>query len=394
MSSRLADGYIDIKGLRLTLTQAAWRLSEDLPADVDVSTAAFWAAEAGHRVAHTTVHVHGGVGIDTDHPVHRYFLAAKQTEFAVGGATGQLLRDRPRTGRHTGLIPASGEPAPTPTVTALLTPLVDVDDRGVYSSTDDGRVVRQLARPHSGRRRRSRRRCGPGWTRQRRRTSACCWATRRSSRTVLVAAALTGHRAGRTEPDPPRRGAAARHRARRLPSGARRFGVGTAVGEGIDHIDVESPEWAAELERVPRRAGRRSPTADPDDLFMLIFTSGTSGDPKAVRCTHDKVAFPGVMLTQRFGLGPADICYLSMPLFHSNAVHGRAGRWRWRRGHRSRCGASSPRRSSFPTSGATAPPTPTMSASRCPTSWPPRNIPTTPTIRCGSSTATRAHRAI
>jgi len=92
VSSRLADGYIDVKALRLTVTQAAWRLSEDLPADVEVNTAAFWAAEAGHRVAHTTVHVHGGVGIDTDHPVHRYFLAAKQTEFAVGGATGQLLR--------------------------------------------------------------------------------------------------------------------------------------------------------------------------------------------------------------------------------------------------------------------------------------------------------------
>lgn len=92
VSSRLADGYIDVKALRLTLTQAAWRLSEGLPADVDVNTAAFWAADAGHRVAHTTVHVHGGVGIDIDHPVHRYFLAAKQTEFAVGGATGQLLR--------------------------------------------------------------------------------------------------------------------------------------------------------------------------------------------------------------------------------------------------------------------------------------------------------------
>jgi 3-oxocholest-4-en-26-oyl-CoA dehydrogenase beta subunit len=92
VSSRLADGYIDVKSLRLTLTQAAWRLSEDSPADVDVSTAAFWAADAGHRVAHTTVHVHGGVGIDTDHPVHRYFLAAKQTEFAIGSATGQLLR--------------------------------------------------------------------------------------------------------------------------------------------------------------------------------------------------------------------------------------------------------------------------------------------------------------
>lgn len=91
VSSRLADGYIDVKGLRLTLTQVAWRLSEDLPATADLRTAAFWAAEAGHRVAHTAVHVHGGVGIDVDHPVHRYFLAAKQTEFTLGSATGQLL---------------------------------------------------------------------------------------------------------------------------------------------------------------------------------------------------------------------------------------------------------------------------------------------------------------
>jgi 3-oxocholest-4-en-26-oyl-CoA dehydrogenase beta subunit len=91
VSARLADGYIDIKGLRLTVTQAAWRLSEELPATIDARSAAFWAAEAGHRVAHTTVHVHGGVGIDMDHPVHRYFLAAKQTEFALGSATGALL---------------------------------------------------------------------------------------------------------------------------------------------------------------------------------------------------------------------------------------------------------------------------------------------------------------
>lgn len=92
VAQRLADGYIDVKALRLTLTQAAWRLSADVPADTEVATAAFWAADAGHRVAHTIVHVHGGVGIDIDHPVHRYFLAAKQTEFALGNATGALLR--------------------------------------------------------------------------------------------------------------------------------------------------------------------------------------------------------------------------------------------------------------------------------------------------------------
>ena len=77
-------------GLRLTLQQASWRLTEDQSCDTEVATAAFWAADAGHRIAHTAVHVHGGVGIDTDYPVHRYFITAKQTEFALGGATAQL----------------------------------------------------------------------------------------------------------------------------------------------------------------------------------------------------------------------------------------------------------------------------------------------------------------
>jgi alkylation response protein AidB-like acyl-CoA dehydrogenase len=90
VAQRLADGYIDLMGLRLTLQQASWRLSEDHPCDAEVATAAFWAADAGHRIAHTAVHVHGGVGIDMDHPVHRYFITAKETEFALGGATAQL----------------------------------------------------------------------------------------------------------------------------------------------------------------------------------------------------------------------------------------------------------------------------------------------------------------
>ncbi|WP_181771126.1 acyl-CoA dehydrogenase family protein [Amycolatopsis pittospori] len=87
---RLADAYVDVEAVRLTLWQAAWRLSEGLPAAEEVATAKFWAAEAGHRVAHTAVHVHGGVGIDVDHTLHRYFVAAKRLEFTLGGATAQL----------------------------------------------------------------------------------------------------------------------------------------------------------------------------------------------------------------------------------------------------------------------------------------------------------------
>ncbi len=92
VAQRLADAFIDVEAVRLTMWQAAWLLAAGLPAETEVATAKFWAADAGHRVAHTAVHVHGGVGVDTDHPLHRYFVAAKRLEFALGGATTQLRR--------------------------------------------------------------------------------------------------------------------------------------------------------------------------------------------------------------------------------------------------------------------------------------------------------------
>jgi len=92
VTQRLADAYVDVEAVRLTMWQAAWMLSDGRAAATEVATAKFWAAEAGHRVAHTAVHVHGGLGIDVTYPVHRYFVAAKQHEFALGGATVQLLR--------------------------------------------------------------------------------------------------------------------------------------------------------------------------------------------------------------------------------------------------------------------------------------------------------------
>ena len=92
VTQRLADAYIDVEAVRLTMWQAAWRLAAGLPAGTEVATAKFWAADAGHRVAHTAVHVHGGVGIDMDYPLHRYFAAATRAEFALGGATSQLRR--------------------------------------------------------------------------------------------------------------------------------------------------------------------------------------------------------------------------------------------------------------------------------------------------------------
>jgi 3-oxocholest-4-en-26-oyl-CoA dehydrogenase beta subunit len=92
VGQRLADCYIDVEAIRLTLWQAAWRVSKNLPAHNEIAVAKFWAADGGHRVAHAAVHIHGGVGIDVDYPLHRYFVASKRFEFSLGGATTQLRR--------------------------------------------------------------------------------------------------------------------------------------------------------------------------------------------------------------------------------------------------------------------------------------------------------------
>jgi len=92
VGQRCADAYIDVEGIRLSLWQAAWRLAEGLPATAEVEVAKFWASDGGHRVVHAAVHLHGGMGIAVDYPLHRYFNAAKKVEFTLGAATEQLLR--------------------------------------------------------------------------------------------------------------------------------------------------------------------------------------------------------------------------------------------------------------------------------------------------------------
>jgi len=91
VGQRLADGFIDVLCQRLALWQAVWRLAEGLDASTEVAVAKLWAADAGHKLAHTTVHVHGGVGIDLDGEAHRYFTTAKRFEFVWGSATEQAL---------------------------------------------------------------------------------------------------------------------------------------------------------------------------------------------------------------------------------------------------------------------------------------------------------------
>lgn len=92
VQQRAADCYVDVEAMRWTMWQAAWRISEGLPATEEVAIAKYWASEGGHRVLAAAQHLHGGIGVDVDYPLHRYTLRAKQLEMTLGGASSQLAR--------------------------------------------------------------------------------------------------------------------------------------------------------------------------------------------------------------------------------------------------------------------------------------------------------------
>lgn len=95
---------------------------------------------------------------------------------------------------------------------------------------------------------------------------------------------------------------------------------GLDLGIDADRIlIIDSEEWHAVLagyRSSPVPVGRQ---VDDGQLLMLIFTSGTSGEPKAVRVTHRKIAYPGQAMVER-GINADDVIYVSMPMFHSASI--------------------------------------------------------------------------
>ena len=91
----------------------------------------------------------------------------------------------------------------------------------------------------------------------------------------------------------------------------------TSLGEGLEDALEAAAGGSGGTARGPDGAQGEP---DVDALWTLIFTSGTSAAPKAVRCTQRRLLTTGARLAYVLGVGPDDVGYLAMPLFHSNSL--------------------------------------------------------------------------
>ena len=83
-----------------------------------------------------------------------------------------------------------------------------------------------------------------------------------------------------------------------------------AYGDLLDEVDDDDVARVLELAEA----------VTPETLFLLLFTSGTTGTPKAVRCTQGRLATIAATAGANYGFVRDDKCYCPMPLFHGNAI--------------------------------------------------------------------------
>ena len=87
---------------------------------------------------------------------------------------------------------------------------------------------------------------------------------------------------------------------------------------GIQVLEVDGTRYSDAVAAAPPLVAHREVVGA--DTLMMIFTSGTSGDPKAVQFAHGMAIMCGASLVYQFDVTADDVCYLSMPLFHSNGI--------------------------------------------------------------------------
>jgi len=90
VAAQLAEVYITSRTLTLAATSVVWRLAEGRDADDDLDVLGYWLASQAPPVMQICHHLHGGMGMDIDYPMDRYYSTIKDLTRLVGGPSHRL----------------------------------------------------------------------------------------------------------------------------------------------------------------------------------------------------------------------------------------------------------------------------------------------------------------
>jgi crotonobetaine/carnitine-CoA ligase len=119
-------------------------------------------------------------------------------------------------------------------------------------------------------------------------------------------------------------------------SEARLFVIDPAIAGALEHVErpprlehvrvldsasSELPERWAGARLAPACDELPAGTVDPGDTMVILYTSGTTGAAKGVRCPHAQLYWWGVINSEVLSLSADDVLFTSLPLFHTNAIN-------------------------------------------------------------------------
>ncbi len=103
-------------------------------------------------------------------------------------------------------------------------------------------------------------------------------------------------------------GPGGRNVALRTPSDSNATFLTLEVGGSYDELIAATTERAEPVD------------VDPDDTAVLLYTSGTTGRPKAARLSHANLTWNALNVLVDVDLARDEVCLLSAPLFHAAAL--------------------------------------------------------------------------
>ncbi|MEB3030417.1 acyl-CoA dehydrogenase family protein [[Mycobacterium] nativiensis] len=90
VAAQLSEVYIVSRTLTLAATSVAWRLANGLDATDDLAVLGYWIVSQAPPMMQICHHLHGGMGMDIDYPMDRYYSSIKDLSRLLGGRSNRL----------------------------------------------------------------------------------------------------------------------------------------------------------------------------------------------------------------------------------------------------------------------------------------------------------------